>query len=53
MRKREVNALAELPLLLPDFSFPFMLNAHGNIFSLEVILLDFLFLIKKNYISSI
>lgn len=43
-RKTGANTLAELSLLLPDYPFPFMLNAHVNIFGFRVILLAFFFL---------
>lgn len=42
-RKTGANTLAELSLLLPDYPFPFMLNAHVNIFGFRVILLAFFF----------
>lgn len=42
-RKRGVDIPAESSLLLPGFPFPFMLNAHGNIFFLQGILFAFLF----------
>lgn len=39
--KRGVNIPAELSLLLSDYPFPFMLDAHVNVFSSVVILLAF------------
>lgn len=46
-RKRGVDIPAESSLLLPGFPFPFMLNAHGNIFFLQVIFFAFLFFLPQ------
>lgn len=47
-RKRGANIPAQLSLFLPDYPFPFMLNAHVNIFFFQVIL-PFFFNQEKLY----